>query len=195
MRVISGKLKGRSIKGFNILGTRPTMDRVKESLFAMIQNYLPNSICLDLFSGSGNLGIEAISNGANLVYFNDKNKECIKVIKDNINNFDINSNSIITNLDYKEALKYYKNNNIKFDLVFLDPPYKDHIISEILSFMIENELLNNNSLVICEVNNKEEFINKRIILFKEKKYGDKKIIIYKLAWGMYGKNKKFFGKE
>ena len=181
MRVISGKLKGREIKGFDISGTRPTMDRVKQSLFGSIQEYIEDSIVLDLFAGSGNLGIEAISNGASKVYFNDHNKKCIRVIEDNINNFNICEQSIITNYDYKEALNYYKNNNIKFDIVFLDPPYKEHIINEILSFMIENELLNNNSLVICEVNNKEEFINERIILFKEKRYGDKKIIIYKLV--------------
>ena len=75
MKVISGILKGRNIKGYNIEGTRPTMDRVKESLFASINSYIKNSIVLDLFAGSGNLGIEAISNGANLCYFVD-DKHC-----------------------------------------------------------------------------------------------------------------------
>ena len=69
MRVISGSLKGRSIKGFDIDGTRPTMDRVKESVFGSIQSYIPNSLVLDLFAGSGALGIEAISNGARECYF------------------------------------------------------------------------------------------------------------------------------
>ena len=78
MKIISGTLKGRNIKGYNLEGTRPTMDRVKESLFAIIQNKIKDSIVLDLFSGSGNLGIEAISNGAKLCYFNDMNRECIK---------------------------------------------------------------------------------------------------------------------
>ena len=73
MRVISGFLKGRNIEGYNTIGTRPTMDRVKESLFGMIQDYIKDSICLDLFSGSGNLGIEAISQGAIFVYLNDFN--------------------------------------------------------------------------------------------------------------------------
>ena len=179
MRIISGKLKGRNIKGFDIEGTRPTMDRVKESVFSMIQNYLNNSIVLDLFSGSGNLGIEAISNGAKLVYFNDKNNKCIKVIKDNLMNFNVLENSIITNMDYKEALNYYKNNNIKFDIVFLDPPYKENIINEILFFMLDNSILNNNSIVVCELTNKEIFINDKLKLVKERKYGDKYILIYK----------------
>lgn len=84
MRVISGKYKGRNIKGFDIIGTRPTMDRVKESLFATINNKLKNSVILDLFAGSGNLGIEALSNGSVEAYFVDNNKVAIKVIKDNI---------------------------------------------------------------------------------------------------------------
>ena len=72
MKIISGSLKGRTIDGFNIEGTRPTMDRVKESLFGMIQSYIKDSICLDLFAGSGNLAFEAISNGSKLCYFIDK---------------------------------------------------------------------------------------------------------------------------
>ena len=81
MKVISGTLKGRNIKGYNIDGTRPTMDRVKESLFGMIQDNIKESTVLDLFSGSGNLGIEAISNGAKFCYFIDNNKEAIQTIK------------------------------------------------------------------------------------------------------------------
>ena len=89
MRVISGFLRGREIKGYTIDGTRPTMDRVKESMFAIIQDYIKDSICLDLFAGTGNLGIEAISNGAKKVYFNDKNKIACKVIRETVDKFDI----------------------------------------------------------------------------------------------------------
>ncbi len=179
MRVISGKLKGRKINGFDIVGTRPTMDRVKESIFGMIQEYVMDSQVLDLFSGSGNYGIEAISNGAKIAYFNDYNSKCLKVIKDNLINMNILNQGIITNLDYKKALDYYKSNNIKFDLVFLDPPYKKHIINEILENLLKNDLLSSNGLVICEFMEKEEFINDDLILFKEKKYGDKYVLIYK----------------
>lgn len=179
MRVISGKLKGRSIKGYDIDGTRPTMDRVKESLFAMIQDYLNNSVVLDLFAGSGNLGIEAISNGANKVYFNDKNKKCIDIIKENLESFNILDNCNLNNLDYREALSFYQKNNIKFDIIFLDPPYKEHIISDIISLITNYDLLNNNGLIICEIDS-DIIINNRFTIFKERKYGDKKIIIYKL---------------
>ena len=179
MRIISGKLKGRNILGYDIIGTRPTMARVKESIFSMIQNNINEASVLDLFSGSGNLGIEAISNGAGIVYFNDKNSKCIKVIKDNLKNFGVTDNVVINNMDYKEALNYYKNNNIKFDIVFLDPPYKENIINEILNILLNNNLLNNNAIVICELTNKEVFINDKLILHKDKKYGDKFVLIYK----------------
>ena len=80
MRVISGKYKGRNLEGFNIKGTRPTMDRVKESLFASIQNNIIESKCLDLFAGSGSLGIEALSNGCSFCYFVDNNDEILKIL-------------------------------------------------------------------------------------------------------------------
>ena len=105
MRVISGKYKGRVLQGFNIDGTRPTMDRVKESLFGIIQNKVNESICLDLFAGSGALGIEALSNGASFCYFVDKNKIAINTLKNNLNNID---NYEIICDDYKCALNKLK---------------------------------------------------------------------------------------
>ena len=89
MKIISGLYKGRTLKGYNLDGTRPTMDRVKESLFAMIQNNISNSLILDLFSGSGNLGIEALSNGASYAYLVDKNPKAVKTINDNIKDLNI----------------------------------------------------------------------------------------------------------
>ena len=89
MRIISGKLKGRIINNYDINGTRPTMDRVKESIFSSIQNYVKDSIFLDLFAGTGNIGIEALSNGSKKVYFIDNNIKAIKAIKDNVKNFEI----------------------------------------------------------------------------------------------------------
>ena len=121
MRIISGTLKGREVKGFNLDGTRPTMDRVKESLFAMIQNKVRDSIVLDLFAGSGNLGIEAISNGSKQCYFNDINKECVKVINENIKKFKIEDNSILINKSWEDTLKY------------LESPKKSMLESPILS--------------------------------------------------------------
>lgn len=179
MKVISGSLKGRNIKGFDIIGTRPTMDRVKESIFGIIQNHIRNSVVLDLFSGSGNYGIEAISNGACKVFFNDSNKKCIKVIKNNLENFNIIKQSVITNLDYNKALDLYAKEGISFDLIFLDPPYKDHIIDDILYFINENKLLNDKGMVICELtDNNLESNYGNLILIKERSYGEKLVFIY-----------------
>ena len=177
-KVISGLLKGRNINGYNILGTRPTMDRVKESIFGMIQNNISDSVVLDLFAGSGNLGIEAISNGAKIVYFNDHNKKCINVIKDNLVNFNVIDKAILLNNDYHESLNYLENKHLKFDIVFLDPPYKDLIINEILGILLKKELLNDKALIICEMDQLEYFDNIKLSLRKEKKYGNKYVVIY-----------------
>ena len=180
MKVISGSLKGRNILGYDILGTRPTMDRVKESVFGMIQNHIYGSVVLDLFAGSGNYGIEAISNGAKIVYFNDHNKKCIKVIKDNLENFGVVDKAIVTNLDYQKALRNYSDSNTKFDLIFLDPPYNDQFIENILKFIDTNNLLNDNGMIICELtmdNLNEKYGN--LSLFKNRKYGEKKVFIFK----------------
>ena len=180
MRIISGSLKGREVKGYDIIGTRPTMQRVKESLFATIQNHIKDSIVLDLFSGTGNYGIEAISNGSKEVYFNDNNSICTKVIKDNLDNFKVTNNYQILNLDYMKCLEYLSKNNLKFDLIFLDPPYKEDYFDNILSFIDDNKLLNDNGLIICELLNNNLTNNyHNFTIWKEKKYGDKKVIIYK----------------
>lgn len=179
MRVISGSLKGRNIKGYDILGTRPTMDRVKESVFGMIQDSIKNSIVLDLFAGTGNYGIECISNGSNLVYFNDYNKKCVKIIKDNLIEFQVIEKGILTNFDYIEALNYYHHQNIQFDLVFLDPPYKDNIISDILYLLNHQKLLKDNSLIICELNQKIDLNLSNFSLYKERWYGNKLVLIFK----------------
>jgi len=180
VRVISGILKGRNIEGFNIIGTRPTMDRIKESIFSMIQNHIKDAIVLDLFAGSGNYGIEAYSNGAKFIYANDSNKKCIEVIKKNLNNFNIIEKFNVLNMDYKECLNYLKNKNIKLDLIFLDPPYKMDICKKIIDFLVNNQILNKNALVICEVinNNLEQQVDV-LNLIKTKKYGEKYVLIYK----------------
>ena len=147
MRVISGKYKGRKIEGFDIEGTRPTQDRVKESLFAMIQEDIIDSCVLDLFAGSGNLGIEALSNGANISYFVDSNSKCIDIIKKNTENID---NCVILNKDYLDALYYFKENNIKFNIIFLDPPYRMNIVGEIVEYIIDNKMINKDGYIICQ---------------------------------------------
>lgn len=175
MRIISGKYKNKKIDGFDIDGTRPTMDRVKESVFGMIQRYIPGSTVLDLFAGSGSLGIEALSNGCNTCYFVDNNSKSINIIKKNTSNME--EQIYVLKNDYQEALKYFKNKNIAFDIIFLDPPYKMNLINNSLCLIEQYNLLKDNGIIVCEYELEKFFSNYHIL--KEKRYGDKNIIIYK----------------
>ena len=153
MKVISGILKGRNIEGYNIDGTRPTMDRVKESLFAMIQENIKDSIVLDLFAGSGQLGIEAISNVAKLCEFIDHDIEVIMILTKNITNLNIKNKSKVILSDWKKFLNECANKNIKFDLIFVDPPYDYDVYEKILEKVSTLNLLNSNGLIILEHHN------------------------------------------
>lgn len=177
MKVISGKLRGRDIKGYNIDGTRPTMSRVKESMFAIIQNDIKGSVCLDLFAGSGNLGIEAISNGAKMCYFVDNNKLAINTIKYNVENLNIKDKCIIEFNDYMKALEKFKEQKIKFNIVFLDPPYNDDIIDDILNYLYKKKLLKRGAIVVCEYK-KEEIQNDYYEIEKERNFGYRKVGMY-----------------
>ncbi len=171
MQIISGIYKGKKLEGFNIDGTRPTMNRVKESLFAMIQNKIRNSVCLDLFAGSGSLGLEALSNGAKECYFIDNNIKVIKVLNNNLKGV---AGNIIIKSDFKSFLK---NIDKKFDIIFLDPPYKFNLISESLELIDKYDLLNDDGIIVCEY--ETEDIKTSLKVIKEKKYGSKIIKILK----------------
>lgn len=175
MRVISGIYKGRNIQGFNIDGTRPTMDRVKESMFGSIQNYVKNSICLDLFAGSGSLGIEALSMGASECYFVENGKEIYNILKENLKGI---SDYNLLFEDYRSALKSFSKKSIKFDIIFLDPPYKLNLINGILDYVYDNDLLNDGGIIVCEFES-ENVHSDFFDLIKSKKYGSKMINIYK----------------
>lgn len=173
MKVIQGKHKGTVLKGFEIDGTRPTMDRVKESLFAMIQNKVLDSVVLDLFAGSGNLGIEALSMGAKSCIFVDKNSIACKTIKENLDK--VRENEKILKLDYKDALSSFNN---KFDIIFLDPPYDTDYIDNSLELISKLDLLSDRGIVVCESNdlNKIKY-DDYYSGCKERKYGEKIVVI------------------
>lgn len=175
LRVISGKYKGKNLLGFDVLGTRPTMDRVKESMFGIIQSRIKDSICLDLFAGSGSLGIEALSNGARECYFVEKNNEIYDLLKKNLIGVDGN---ILIKSDYKDALISFVKKNIKFDIIFLDPPYKLCLINDILDFIFMNNLLNDDGIVVCEYE-VEKVLSNKFEELKTKKYGSKMVTFYR----------------
>lgn len=179
MKVISGKYKGRKIIGFDLEGTRPTMDRVKESLFAMIQQDLVDACILDLFSGSGNLGIEALSQGAKYAYLIDNNSKAISIIEKNMKLIGIDNYSIYKE-NYIKALNHFNDKNIKFDIIFLDPPYNTDYIKKSIDLITSLSLLANNGLIVCESDdlNKINYPD-TYEKIKEKKYGDKWVVIIK----------------
>lgn len=179
MKVISGLYKGRNIEGYDIDGTRPTMDRVKESLFATIQNYVKESTILDLFAGSGSLGIEALSEGASYAYLVDKNIKCTKLIEKNLKNFGIENCKVLF-LDYLAALATFAKEKKSFDIIFLDPPYKTDYIEKALEKISELNLLAPGGIIVCESDDLNKIIyDKAYTKYKEKKYGDKWVVILK----------------
>ena len=178
MRVISGKYKGRNLKGFDINGTRPTMDRVKESMFSMINLHIKDSIILDLFSGSASLAIEALSNGAKEAYLVDNNIIAINTIKENINNLNID-NVYIYKSDSIKKLYEFINDGKVFDIIFLDPPYSANLLEDILTIINSNiNLLSNNGLIVCETTKDIDYnLYNNLKIYKERKYSDKKVVI------------------
>lgn len=180
MRVISGYLKGRKLEGYMVETTRPTMDRVKESMFASIQNDLDDAVVLDLFCGTGSLGIEAISMGANKSYFVDNNKNIIKYLNKNINDLSISDKCIVIEKDYKVALSYFKNNNIRFNIILVDAPYNMEVMEEVINLVNKYDLLLDSGLLVLEYSfDKLEEKYNNLELIKHKKYSDKFVSIYR----------------
>ncbi len=177
MRVISGLARGLKLSSIDGMETRPTLDRVKEPLFSMLMPYIYDKIVLDLFAGSGALGIEAISRGAQRCVFVDKNPKCAAVISENIKKARFEDKCTVVNSDYNSFLI---KSNQKFDLVFLDPPYKMGLIDDILKTLCENNHLANDAIVCVEADDKTEISYDGYTLLKERKYGRVRLFILQL---------------
>ena len=178
MRVISGIKRGKKLLSLEGTNTRPTLDRVKISMFNIIQFDIQNAFVLDLFSGSGQLGIECISRGAKFCHFNDMAPKAVEIIKKNINACDFDKISQVTCKNYVDCVKILNRENKKFDLIFLDPPYNQDLISKSLDLICENDLIKENTLFICE-SARDEVISlpKSLTLVKEYFYGIAKISV------------------
>lgn len=179
MRVISGKYRSIKLNAPEGTSTRPTTDKVKESIFNMI--YCRDVKVLDLFAGSGALGIEALSRGAKYAYFIDGNKDALKIINGNLKKCKIdNTHYAVFKNDYLRALKLLSKQAEKFDLIFLDPPYKKNLIESSLEQIIALNLCNDECYIVCEYSNEEDinFTNDQLEVIKEKNYGYINIRIY-----------------
>ncbi|WZL74798.1 16S rRNA (guanine(966)-N(2))-methyltransferase RsmD [Clostridiaceae bacterium 35-E11] len=180
MRVIAGSLKGRRLKTPKGIETRPTTDRVKESIFSIIHAHIIDSIIIDLFSGTGNLGIEALSRGAEKVFFVDKNKNSIQLIKENIESMGLKSKSEILFCDALKAIKQLASLSHKFDIIFMDPPYSKGLILPCMEAINAEDMLKEDGIILVEHDTKDTLPDNvgRLIKRKEKKYGNTMISIY-----------------
>ncbi len=148
MRVIAGKYRSRKLFEIKNEFTRPTMDRNREMVFNVLGQYFSSGVALDLFSGTGSMGIEAISRGVDFCYLVDKNSLAIETIKANVKSLKIENCEVFYG-DYERFFLEHK--NVKFDLVFLDPPYSLDVCETLLAFLDENDFLNDEALVLVEV--------------------------------------------
>ena len=182
MRVISGKVRGLKLNAPKNDDVRPTTDRVKESLFNMINSYMMDSDILDLFAGTGSLGIECLSRGANQCIFVDNSKESINIVKSNIKKARVENESIVLNLDFKSAINSLSSKNKQFDVIFMDPPYYKNMFSDALSAVDNNNLLKEDGIIVVEHDTVDKFPDNMGRLYKsrEKKYGNTTLTFYKL---------------
>ena len=175
MRVISGSARGTKLNSIESLSTRPTLDRVKESVFNIIQNKIQDSVILDLFAGSGAIAIEFLSRGAQKAYLCEKNPMAVKMIYNNIEKTRTNSNALVIAKDYKKALELFRQQELKFDFVYIDPPYQADIAVDSVERIISLGLLKEEGNIIIETDDEKrellELEKLNVKVLDTRKYG------------------------
>lgn len=172
MRIIAGKHRGRTLAQFRGREIRPTPDRVKESLFQILAPRLVGARVLDLFCGSGALGLECLSRGAREAVFNDLSAESLSVLKKNLTA--LKESGKVYNLDYRACLKSVTG---KFDLIFCDPPYETSLLAEISALAAERGLLSEDGLIVYE-SEREERAAEGFVLRDGRGYGRTKVFFF-----------------
>jgi 16S rRNA (guanine966-N2)-methyltransferase len=155
MRIISGTLKGRKLFAPTGMSLRPTSDRVKESLFNILGNEVKGKIVLDLFAGTGNIGLEALSRGAKRVVFVEKDEDAFRCLRRNLTLCGMENRSDILRKDVFDAIDRLGGKKELFDLLFMDPPYERGLIQKTLRYVIQNKVYHDGSLLILEHNRRE----------------------------------------
>ena len=176
MRIIGGKHRGRKLAEFKGEEIRPTADRVKESLFNILSVSVVGARVLDLFCGSGNLGLESLSRGAASVHFNDLSKDSLKVLKRNIEAVGEEGACTVTNFDYLTCLNCVKGS---FDIIFMDPPYRFDYGIPALEVIVRRKLLNEGGVVVYERDRPFEGSVLGIEKYDERKYGKTYLTFFK----------------
>lgn len=151
MRIIAGKYKAKVINSPKTEKTRPTLDRVKEAMFSILTPYVVDANVLDLFSGTGNLGLEAISRGAKFAWLNDSGNIAISTIISNVELTNSKTCVKITKKDYIKCLKQIEKLNLTFDIIFLDPPYDSNLAIDTLKYISDNKsILSKDGIIVYE---------------------------------------------
>ncbi|XMB72418.1 16S rRNA (guanine(966)-N(2))-methyltransferase RsmD [Mycoplasmatota bacterium WC30] len=179
LRIIGGFHKSRKIKEVSSKLTRPTTDRNKEAIFNILGQYFDGGVMVDLFSGSGALGIEAISRGIDEVDFVENNNLAINTIKENLNNLKITEGVSVIKLD---VFDYLNTINKNFDLIIADPPYALNEYDKLLDIIASRQLLNNGGIIVFEADKNTLLLERKgnIIKYKEKVFGNTKFAFYTL---------------
>ena len=187
MRVISGTAKGTKLNSIEDLSTRPTLDRVKESLFNIVQPKIEDSVVLDLFSGSGAIGIECLSRGCRTAYLCDNSSKAIEMIHHNLERTRLLSKAIVMNKDYRKCLDEFAKRNVVFDIIFIDPPYKDNIAVDSVKRILSLKLLKHEGIVIIETDEKarelEGLKELDVQIYDCRKYGRANLIFLNIERG------------
>lgn len=179
MRVISGKYKGLNLKSPKASNSRPTDNKVKEAIFASLYPLKTNATALDLFSCTGQMGIEFLSRGLDFVIFNEINYQNFTTLKENISKLK-DANKKAYKKDFRKCLKILNEENLKFDYIFLDPPYEEDYIFICLKLILKYDLLSKDGIIITESDRDLDFSHEfNLLVIKEKSYGRKKIKFYK----------------
>lgn len=181
MRIIAGKARGHKLIPPATMETRPTLDRVKEAMFSSIQLYIPEGTVVDLFAGTGSLGLEAASRGAHEVYLFDKSETTFPLLKENVKNLRFEDFCFPINTDAYIGLKNLAKIGKQFDIIFIDPPYCKEMIPEAIKIVKENNLLKRDGIIVTKIDSIEEIYlgYDNIKLSKSKKYGNTTVCYYK----------------
>ena len=171
MRIISGKARGLKLQSLDGPDTRPTLDNVKEAIFSMLFDKCPDARVLDLFAGSGAMGIEALSRGAEYAVFADSNPKACAVVKANLDKARFTNDAKVFTVDAESFLKKLSTGNEKFDIIFLDPPYALGLMDKVIELISEYDLLAENGVIVCEYDNGTDVDIKGYVPVKNKRYG------------------------
>lgn len=182
MRVISGIARGMKLKTPEGFDTRPTQDRIKETLFNMLQPYILDSVFLDLFSGSGGIGIEALSRGAKKTYFVENYKDAIQCIESNLNTTKLKDSAIVLKTDAVSSIHHIYEKEV--DIIFMDPPYNQLLEKQVLTCLKDMKFVTEDTIIIVEASLETSFDYVEGLgfeVYKEKRYKTNKHVFLRRA--------------